>query len=395
MVEGLKLSRGFHSEFPQIPQFPTPIFKNFMPIVRLSGKVLGATDPRRETRAQLLYELFRSGWDIYNSNGDQRISLGNIQRKIQESDSFVFLPEATLEDLFKAVSVFVGYQTLDSDLDGKSTVIMNSDGSWRDFFSVLESLHRRGTIKQNFRDYLLETDSIQGVVQTLDRSRAADRKSVARGPAVHEGPSFERPPVRELRGNVCVFCSASTKDKQLLNEGYALGRDLAWNDLGCVSGAGSCGVMGTVVRGAIENGGWTGGSNVPHIIALEGLPEGISSFWLRPDIYTRMEVMIERSDAFIIFPGGAGTVQETLALIIYKHQKHPAMAGKPVVLYNRQDEHGGFWDPLHKLLEPWVAPGDLTIVSEHEQLVPATLDALAQTAPLREEARAFIGSVAA
>jgi len=366
-----------------------------MPIVRLSGRVLGETDPRRETRAQLLYQLFRSGWDIYNSNGDQRVSLGNIQRKIEESGAFVFLPEATLEDLFKAVSVFVGYQTLDADLAGKSTVIMNSDGSWADFFTLLESLHRRGTIKQRFREYLLETHSIEGVVETLKGARAAMRAFPPAAPAVHDGPSFEREPVRELRGNVCVFCSASTTDKELLSEGYSLGRELAWNDLGCISGAGNAGVMGTVVRGAIENGGWTGGSNVPHIIQLEGLPEGISSFWLRPDIYTRMEVMIERSDAFIIFPGGAGTVQETLALIIYKHQKHPAMAGKPVVLYNRQDEHGGFWDPLHKLLEPWVAPGDLTIVRDYEQLVPVTLQSLDEHAPVREEAKAILAAAAA
>jgi uncharacterized protein (TIGR00730 family) len=358
-----------------------------MPIVRLSGKVLGEKDAQRETRGQLLYHLFREGWDIYNSNGDQRISLSNIQKKIQESDSFVFLPDATLEDLFKAVSVFVGYQTLDADLAGKPTIILNSDDSWADFFTLLESLHRRGTIKQKFRDFLWETDALDGVVQLLNQSRDGLRTRMASAPVVHDGPSFERPPVRELRGNVCVFCSASTTDEELLKEGYALGRDLAWNDLGCVSGAGSCGVMGTVVRGAIENGGWTGGSNVPHIIELEGLPEGISSFWLRPDIYTRMEVMIERSDAFIIFPGGAGTVQETLALIIYKHQKHPAMAGKPVVLFNRQDDEGGFWDPLHDLLRPWVAPGDLTIVTEHEQLVPETLAAMERGAGLRDSAR--------
>jgi uncharacterized protein (TIGR00730 family) len=354
-----------------------------MPIVRLSGKVLGEFDAQRETRGQLLYQLFRSGWDIYNSNGDQQISLSNIQRKIQETDSFVFLPDAHLEDLFKAVSVFVGYQTLDADLAGKSTILMNSDGSWGDFLALLESLHARGTIKQNFRDYLLEAKSLEQVVATLEEAKKSLRERTPLEPVIHDGPSFDRPPVHELAGNVCVFCSASTKDENLLQEGYALGRDLAWNNLGCVSGAGSCGVMGTVVRGAIENGGWTGGSNVPHIIELEGLPEGISSFWLRPDIYTRMEIMIERSDAFIIFPGGAGTVQETLALIIYKHQKHPAMQGKPVILYNRQDEQGGFWDPLHKLLLPWVAPGDLTIVSEHEQLVPETLAALSRTSHLR------------
>ena len=79
--------------------------------VLLSGRVAGENDPSRESRAQLLYLLFSSGWDISNSNGDQQVTLGNIQDQIIESDAFVFSQGATLEELFKAVSVFVGYQT--------------------------------------------------------------------------------------------------------------------------------------------------------------------------------------------------------------------------------------------------------------------------------------------
>ena len=137
--------------------------------------------------------------------------------------------------------------------------------------------------------------------------------------------------------------------------------------------------MGEVVRGAVEAGGWTGGSNVPHIIELEGLPDGLSSFWLQPDIYTRMDVMIERSDAFVIFPGGSGTVQEMIALMIFKHQQH-ASARKPVVLYNRRDEHGtGFWDPLISLLETWCHNGEFTVVEPFDRLLP-TVESLMEEA---------------
>ncbi|MCU0797438.1 MAG: LOG family protein, partial [Akkermansiaceae bacterium] len=115
-----------------------------------------------------------------------------------------------------------------------------------------------------------------------------------------------------------------------------------------------------------DAGGWTGGSNVPHIIELEGLPEGLSSFWLRPDIYTRMEVMIEKSDAFVIFPGGAGTVQELLALLIFKTQGHPLMAGKPVVIFNRLDERSGlrFFSPLIDLLRAHCGDDAFVVVDE-------------------------------
>ncbi len=46
-----------------------------MPIVRLSGTVAGELDPSRAERAKILYLLYSAGWDLYNSNGDQMITL--------------------------------------------------------------------------------------------------------------------------------------------------------------------------------------------------------------------------------------------------------------------------------------------------------------------------------
>src|SRR5690606_14013700 len=113
-----------------------------MPTVRLAGTVRGENDPNREIRARLLFQLFSNGWNIYNSNGVQRISQSNIERTIHESEAFVFTPGATLEDHFKAISIFVGYQTLDRHLAGKPTMILNSDGSWDDAFALLTHLNR-------------------------------------------------------------------------------------------------------------------------------------------------------------------------------------------------------------------------------------------------------------
>ncbi len=343
-----------------------------MPTVRLAGTVHGEKDPNREIRARLLYQLFRKGWDIYNSNGDQRISLSNIERKIIESDAFVFTPGATLEDLFKAVSIFVGYQTLDKHLADKPTVLLNSDGSWNPLFSLLSHLNRLGTVKQDHTEYLLLADCAEGVIELLEAARLRGVPDVGRERSGDvAGPSFETPLPDDHQGNICVFCSATIQDPAYLNDGYRLGQLLAESRLGCVSGAGNSGIMGEVVRGSVDAGGWTGGSNVPHIIELEGLPEGLSSFWLRPDIYTRMEVMIENSDAFIIFPGGAGTVQEMLALMIFKHQGNSTMKGKPVVVFNRKDANGTrFWDPLIGMLKPWCYDSEFVVVEELEDLIP-------------------------
>ena len=352
-----------------------------MPTARISGTVHGADDPNRSTRALLLYHLFAGGWDIYNSNGDQRITLGNIERKIIESDAFVFTPGATLEDLFKAVSIFVGYQTLDKNLKGKATVILNSDGSWDGFFTVLDHLTELGTIKQNHREFLLTARAPEQVLPILERVHETGLPDAGRHHPRHDHPtrdsSFETPLPPDTRGNICVFCSASITEPGYLADGYELGRQLAVQRYGCVSGAGKSGIMGEVVRGAAEAGGWSGGSNVPHIIELEGLPDGLSSFWLRPDIYTRMEVMIENSDAFVIFPGGSGTVQELLALLIFQQQGNPVMKGKPIALFNRLDASGKrFWDPLVDLLRALVPDAAFLVVDDLHAILPALGDGI-------------------
>ncbi len=349
-----------------------------MPRVRLSGTILGPQDPNREARARLLYLLFRDGWDIYNGNGDQRITLSNIERKIIEADGFMFTQAVTVEDLFKAVSVFVGYQTLDKNLATKPAVILNSDDTWSPLFDLLRQLNAFGTISQDFSQFLLEAPDADAAVGLLTQGL---NRGVPDAGREHLGvkpiDSFATPPPAGQLANVCVFCSATTRHAGYLEDGYLLGKELAEKRLGCVSGAGRSGCMGTVVQGAVDAGGWTAGSNVPHIIEIEGLPDGLAAFWLRSDIYTRMEVMIENSDAFVIFPGGAGTLQEFLALMIFKSTGHPLMAGKPVVVFNRAEAPGiGFWDKLLGLLHDMHGPERFTLVNRREDIVPTLLNRL-------------------
>ena len=218
-----------------------------MPKVRLSGTVRGADDPARIPRAELLSELFANGWDIQNSNGDEQITLGNIEKKIIEADAFVFTPGATLEDYFKSISIFVGYQTLDANLHNKPTIILNGDGSWEPFFSLLSHLQTLGTIRQNHRDFLVQADKPREVIALLNRLRKDGLPSVGREDDEEEDDdttSFDTPLPPDNIGNVCVFCSASIEDEDYLSDGEALGRALAENNLGCVSGAGKTGVMG-------------------------------------------------------------------------------------------------------------------------------------------------------
>ena len=280
----------------------------------LTGTVEGADDPNRSARAKLLYRLFDGGWDIYNSNGDQTITLGNIQQKISECDGFVFTPGANMQDIFQAASIFVGFQTNDGELCGKPAVLMNSDGSWDAFIALITHLNVMGTVHQPYDEFLTVTRKTKEVLDVLDDNYDGRAKCPAVEPDIMENktPADYSSVIREGAPNpdykVCVFCSASIKKEKYLDYGRYIGNAIAENGWGCVSGAGKTGIMGAVVQGCYEKGGWSGGSNVPHIIALEGLPKGLTEFWPRGDIYTRMEVMIDRSDSFIIMPGGLGKI---------------------------------------------------------------------------------------
>lgn len=355
-------------------QPPTFTHQQIMPTVRLSGSILAdETDEKREERALLLYHLFSNRWTIQNSNGDECITLSNIEEKIIEADAFAFTPAPDLEDLFKLTSIFVGYQTLDPNLKHKPTIILNDDQSWDNFFELLYHLHRMGTVSQDVDSFLRQVDTPESLIKELSTSLGNEMPDAGREViAKEETNSTECDPPSRLKYNVCVFCSATIKDEAYLKDGYAFGKRLAQSNIGCVSGAGKSGIMGQVVAGANDHGGWTGGSNVPHIIALEGLPDGLDCFWPRPDIYTRMEVMIKNSDAFVAFPGGSGTVQEVLALLILRIQEDPLMKDKPIVLYNRVDEDGiSFWEPLVGLLKDQGVDNLVTSVSDMKDILPA------------------------
>ena len=76
----------------------------------------------------------------------------------------VFTPRPRMQELFSLASIFVGYQTLDPELKGKPTVMLNSQGSWDGFVGLLEHLHEVGTVRQKVREYLQLADCPEEVV---------------------------------------------------------------------------------------------------------------------------------------------------------------------------------------------------------------------------------------
>src|SRR5918999_2972009 len=121
----------------------------------------------RKERHELIDLLRDAGFTIRNGSGDAVIGLQTIQdRNIKVSNAFVFLPSPTLAEVFKFVSLIVGYQTDDPELKGKPTIVVDLDDSWEPVFDVLEHLHQQGMMLNAYGLFTV-VDTLQEVIPAV------------------------------------------------------------------------------------------------------------------------------------------------------------------------------------------------------------------------------------
>jgi uncharacterized protein (TIGR00730 family) len=139
------------------------------------------------------------------------------------------------------------------------------------------------------------------------------------------------------------------------NPGYEaladeLGTKIAAADMGLVYGAGSVGLMGVVARAARDAGAPVIGIIPEHLDAVEITQEGLAELHVTKNMHERKKMMFDRSDAFIVLPGGLGTLDETFEIMTWAQL---SLHRKPILLLN----HKGYWDPLITLVSHVVAEG--------------------------------------
>lgn len=151
--------------------------------------------------------------------------------------------------------------------------------------------------------------------------------------------------------NVCLYGASSNEiDAKYIVATEALGEALAKRGHSMVYGAGGAGLMGAAARGMTRMGGTIIGV-VPEFLKVDGiLYDGCDEMVYTQTMRQRKQVMEERSDAFIVTPGGIGTYEEFFEIYTLKqlgrHQK-------PIVLYNID----GFFDRLYDILKGLVQDG--------------------------------------
>ena len=190
---------------------------------------------------------------------------------------------------------------------------------------------------------------------------------------------------------VCVYCgSGFGSDPAFTAAAETLGRALARSGLGLVYGGGNVGLMGTVARAVLENGGHVTGIIPSFLKSRERMLDEIQETIVVDDMHTRKRLMFERSDAFVALPGGIGTLEELVEQLTWAQL---GQHRKPILLLSVAD----FWTPLLMLLDHMRSQGfireglDLSYLVAHEaEDVIGRLRDAASATPSAPEAEAFV-----
>lgn len=172
---------------------------------------------------------------------------------------------------------------------------------------------------------------------------------------------------------VCVYCGASPRVSDRYKEvARAVGQTLADNNIGLVYGGGRMGLMGVVADSVLSKGGRAVGIIPKHLQDREERHDELNELHIVDSMHIRKQMMVDRSDAFLILPGGYGTLDEAFEILTWKQL---GLHSKPIVFFNMF----GFWDPLKELKqhlfdESFVKAEDLKLfsfVDSVEQIVPS------------------------
>ena len=150
---------------------------------------------------------------------------------------------------------------------------------------------------------------------------------------------------------VCVYCGARGGiDPLYMAQATALGTTLATEGWQLVYGAGDVGLMGAVARAAQAAGGDTLGVIPVHLLKMEVGKTDLTRFVVTETMHERKKVMYMNSDAIVVLPGGAGSLDEFFEVLTWRQL---GLHAKPIFLLNVN----GYWSPLVALIEHVIAQG--------------------------------------
>jgi uncharacterized protein (TIGR00730 family) len=150
---------------------------------------------------------------------------------------------------------------------------------------------------------------------------------------------------------VCVFCGSSPGARPAyLEAARSLGSLLAQRRIGLVYGGASVGLMGAIADAVLAGGGEAIGVIPRSLLDRELAHDGLSELHVVETMHQRKALMAQLSDAFVILPGGAGTLDEFFETLTWRQL---GLHSKPLALLDVD----GFFRPLLALADHLVEEG--------------------------------------
>lgn len=140
--------------------------------------------------------------------------------------------------------------------------------------------------------------------------------------------------------SICVYCSSSNAiDDRYPPVAEALGREIARRGHTLVYGGGAVGLMGALAHAAHEEGGAVTGVIPSKLQDREGVAYDADELVVTDTMRERKRIMYNRADAFIVLPGGFGTLEEFMEVLTLKQLGYH---DQPIAILNVD----GFFDTL-------------------------------------------------
>jgi len=171
---------------------------------------------------------------------------------------------------------------------------------------------------------------------------------------------------------VAVFCGSSPGSRPVYAAAAeALGTELGRRGIGLVYGGGDRGLMGVVARAAASAGAAVIGVTVGEVASGEGADatSALGELLVAPSLSERKRMMAERSQAFVMLPGGFGTLDELFEMVTWNQLR---IHDKPCGILDVD----GFFAPLLDLIAGAVAEGFIRADHAAALAVAATPSAL-------------------
>ena len=171
--------------------------------------------------------------------------------------------------------------------------------------------------------------------------------------------------------SVCVYCASSNAaDPDFMAAASTFGQILAQEKIRLVYGGGGVGLMGACARAAHAAGGEVLGIIPDFLVTRERALDTVEHVVVG-NMHERKMRMFQGADAFVVLPGGVGTLEEAVELLSWRRLE---LHAKPVVFHSPD----GFWRPLFDLFQHTVdarlTPADFmqawTTAERIDEIVP-------------------------